>query len=218
MRRGSEQSAETRERLLEAGAEVFSAKGFRGATVREIVTRAGAANLSAVNYHFGDKAQLYGAVLERLMKQAHEKYPTRMGLKTGAPPKERLFGFVRAFLHRIFDPGIQSRMGRLMALEMVDPTPALDRVVEAVIRPLFGELCLLVRELLPRKAGYPEVDTAAKSIVGQILFYKHSAAVLERLDGRKGMNAGAIEALARHLTAFSLGGLRALRPKKRGRS
>lgn len=215
MRRKSSQSAETRGRLLEAGAEVFSEKGFREATVREIVTRAGAANLSAVNYHFGDKARLYADVLERLMKQAHEKYPTRRGLRSDAPPAERLLGFVHAFLHRIFDPGLQSRMGRLMAREMVDPTPALDRVVEAVIRPLYGELCLLVRELLPRKGGYPEVEHAAKSIVGQVLFYKHSAAVLERLDGRRTMNAAAIEGLARHITAFSLGGLKALRPARR---
>ncbi len=215
MRRKALKSGETRRRLLEAGAEVFSAKGFREASIREIVTRAGAANLSAVNYHFGGKVQLYAEVLEGLMKEAHARHPTRRGLPPDAPPAERLLAFVRAFLHRIFDPGLQSRRERLMALEMVDPTPALDRVVEAVIRPLYGELCLLVRELLPRKAGYREVERAAKSIVGQILFYKHSAPVLERLDGPRTMDAGAIEGLARHIAAFSLGGLKALRPDRR---
>ena len=53
----------TRERLLEAAGEVFAEQGYRKATIREIVRRAGA-NLNAVNYHFRDKAGLYQAVFE----------------------------------------------------------------------------------------------------------------------------------------------------------
>src|SRR5689334_6495275 len=55
---------DTKTRLLEAAGEEFAEKGFEGATVRSICARA-SANLAAVNYHFGDKEQLYlQAVLE----------------------------------------------------------------------------------------------------------------------------------------------------------
>ena len=65
---------ETRQRLLQAAAEVFAARGFRQATVREICRRA-QANLAAVNYHFRDKEGLYADVLEDAHRQALKKYP-----------------------------------------------------------------------------------------------------------------------------------------------
>nr|HID58916.1 TetR/AcrR family transcriptional regulator [Desulfobacterales bacterium] len=50
---------ETRRRLLEAACQVFEEKGYRGARAADIRKRAGV-NVAAVNYHFGDKATLYG--------------------------------------------------------------------------------------------------------------------------------------------------------------
>lgn len=54
---------ETRDRLLSAGLEVFSSRGYAGATVREICDAAGC-NLASINYYFGDKAGCYQAVRE----------------------------------------------------------------------------------------------------------------------------------------------------------
>ncbi len=56
--------AVTREKLVEAAAQVFAEVGFEAATVREICSRAGT-NGAAVNYHFGDKLGLYTEVLKR---------------------------------------------------------------------------------------------------------------------------------------------------------
>ena len=109
---------ETRERVLEAAADVFAEKGFRDATVREIVARA-EVNLAAVNYHFRDKERLYAEVLEREMRAVHAKHPID---DAGAPPEKRLRAFVAGFLHRVIDRG--SRVGRLMAREMIEPTAA----------------------------------------------------------------------------------------------
>ncbi|MEL7062020.1 MAG: TetR family transcriptional regulator, partial [Acidobacteriota bacterium] len=55
-------SADTKERLLAAGAKVFAELGFDDATVRQICAVAGA-NPAAVNYHFGDKQRFYAEVL-----------------------------------------------------------------------------------------------------------------------------------------------------------
>ena len=49
---------DVRRRLLEAASEEFAAKGYEGATVRDIVARAHA-NLNSINYYFGSKQELY---------------------------------------------------------------------------------------------------------------------------------------------------------------
>src|ERR1700757_4388292 len=93
--------AATRAHLLEAAGEGFAEVGFRSATVREICQRAGA-NIAAVNYHFGDKEQLYRAVLQETYRAAVAKYPADLGLSSRATPEERLRAFVYSFLMRIF--------------------------------------------------------------------------------------------------------------------
>lgn len=196
----------TRERLLEAAAEVFADLGFRAATVRQIVARA-KANVAAVNYHFRDKAGLYAEVLERLFADAHLRHPVAGGARPDAPAAERLRAFVAAFLHRITDPGLQSRVGRLMAREMIEPTAALDRIVERGIRPVYAHLVRLVRGI-GRGMSPAAAERAAKSVLGQILFYKHCAPVIERIDGRLPRRPREIDALAAHITRFSLEGLR----------
>ena len=52
----------TRMRLLDAAGAEFAANGFECARIRKICKRAGA-NVSAVNYHFGDKSELYVAAV-----------------------------------------------------------------------------------------------------------------------------------------------------------
>ncbi|HLY72930.1 MAG TPA: CerR family C-terminal domain-containing protein, partial [Planctomycetota bacterium] len=146
MARIVDSATDTRERLLEAGGVVFSESGFRSATVRDIVTRAGA-NLAAVNYHFGDKEGLYAAVLEHYAGAALAKHPPLGGLHPDASPEEQLHAFVRAFLLRILDKGHQAVHGKMMAREMIEPTAALDRIVEQMIRPLYGRLCAILKAL-----------------------------------------------------------------------
>lgn len=60
-RRGS---AATREAILEAATERFSAQGYGGAGVREIAADAGV-TAALVNRYFGSKERLYSEVIER---------------------------------------------------------------------------------------------------------------------------------------------------------
>ncbi|MBD0712194.1 MULTISPECIES: TetR family transcriptional regulator [unclassified Streptomyces] len=54
---------ETRDRLIRAAEEVFAAQGVHGAQLRDVVARAGQANPSAVQYHFGSRSGLLDAVM-----------------------------------------------------------------------------------------------------------------------------------------------------------
>jgi len=57
--------ADTRERLIAAAEELFAANGIEAVSLREIVRASGARNTTALQYHFGDRAGLVRAVLEK---------------------------------------------------------------------------------------------------------------------------------------------------------
>jgi len=59
-------AAAARNRILMTATQHFAAKGFHGASLREI-TAAAKVNLAAVNYHFQNKAALYCEVLSSIL-------------------------------------------------------------------------------------------------------------------------------------------------------
>jgi AcrR family transcriptional regulator len=200
-------STDTRARLLEAAAAIFSEEGFRAASVRQICQRAGA-NVAAIHYHFGGKEELYLELLRELGRRSFERYPPTLGLGANPTPEERLFAFVHAFLLRVLSEDGFGRHGRLLSREMVDPSPAFERVVEEFIRPHFEHLCGIVIAIRGRGSNEAEVRLAARSIVAQCAFYHHARALLERLSPGEPRDPSAIRALAEHVTRFSLEGLR----------
>jgi AcrR family transcriptional regulator len=60
-----EQREDTRDRIVEAAARMFSEKGFRAASTREIAARAGA-NQGLITYHFRSKLELWKAAADRI--------------------------------------------------------------------------------------------------------------------------------------------------------
>jgi AcrR family transcriptional regulator len=201
--------------LLEAAGEVFAEAGFRNATVREICRRAGA-NIASVNYHFGDKEQLYTELLRYSHGKTLEKYPPLLGVAADAPPEKKLRAFILSLLLRIFDTGPTSWHGRLMAREMIEPSAALDSLVEERIRPMAGQLSQIVAEILHRPVTDECVRQCAFSVVSQCTFYKHCHPVMVRLFPKQSeMDAANIEQLADHITKFSLAALKSFVAKKR---
>jgi len=207
---------ETRRQLLEAAGEVFAEVGFRKATVREICRKAGA-NVAAVNYHFGDKESLYAEVLRYSQQKAFEKYPPLLGVAADAPPEEKLRAFVRSFLLRIFDDGSTTWFGKIMSREMVEPTGALDSLLEARIRPMADELRGIVAEILGCPLNSEKVRFCSFSIVGQCVFFHHCRTMILRLFPEQKLDASVVEQLAGHIARFSLAAMQNLSDPKASR-
>ena len=79
-----------KERLFLGAVRVFAAKGYRGATVRDICREAGGANLNAINYYFGGKKKLYQTILEVLFTEGNRQLRERLDEIGEVPPEERL--------------------------------------------------------------------------------------------------------------------------------
>ncbi len=200
-------SPDTKERLLEAAAQVFGTQGFRRATVREIC-RLAEANLAAVNYHFRNKAGLYQAVLEEMHLRALEKYPVESRAEASAA--ERLQRLVEHLIFKLFDEDMSDCRFRLMAWEMIEPTPALDALVAKIIRPLALQLQAVVQELLGPKATAEQVRLCQLSILGQCVYHRWAQAVISRLFPEQGYTPADLRRIAAHITRFSLQALRGL--------
>lgn len=60
-----EAETDTRARLVTAGEQLFAAHGLEGVSLREITRRAGQANVSALQYHFGNRVGLLRAIVAK---------------------------------------------------------------------------------------------------------------------------------------------------------
>ncbi|MDD5383993.1 MAG: CerR family C-terminal domain-containing protein [Gallionella sp.] len=195
-------SEQTRERLLDAAREAFSQHGFQGATVREICRRA-EANVAAVNYHFGNKDGL----LAEALNFAPLKAMQLANAKADGNPEVRLRLFIRDFMLMLLDETNGSLPCRIMARELADPTPALDKIVREAIAPLHDFLGKLLREIAGGKTGEAELRRCMHSILGQCLYYRHSHPVLQRLHPKLRYDHKKIETIAEHIADFSLAGI-----------
>ncbi|MEV6423577.1 TetR family transcriptional regulator [Streptomyces sp. NPDC051662] len=116
---------DTRTKILDAAEHLFAEHGYRGTSVRAITDLAGA-NLAAVAYHFGSKAELLAAVARRVIEPITAAQ--RAGLdgllaRTPDPPVAELVG---AFAGPLFD-GMPAgdeggaRTSRLIVTILSDP-------------------------------------------------------------------------------------------------
>jgi AcrR family transcriptional regulator len=200
----------TRERLLSAAGEVFAERGFREATVRDICRAAGA-NIAAVNYHFGDKETLYREVIRMAGCAAIEKYAAPDSPPSCNSPEEGLRRFIRDYLDRLLDDGRPAWHGKLIAREMVEPTPVLDELVEEYVRPQYRCLRAIVESLLGPAATADRTRLCVTSVISQCLFFKNCRPVVERLLPEQAYCSENRASLAAHIAEFSLGAIAAIR-------
>ncbi|MEE8169996.1 MAG: CerR family C-terminal domain-containing protein, partial [Phycisphaerae bacterium] len=197
----------TRQRLVEAAAEMFVQHGFRNARVRDICRRA-RANVAAVNYHFGGKQRLYAAVLQH----AYFSLPgtdSRSLLSDETRPEARLQTIIRLFLIQLLSGGRGTLYVKLIVREMFEPTRAMAGLVDKGFRPQTQALLDIARQLLGKRATDGRVRRCASSILGQCLYYHFARPAITRLDLER-MERPDINGLTRHITDFTLGALQHL--------
>jgi TetR/AcrR family transcriptional regulator, regulator of cefoperazone and chloramphenicol sensitivity len=210
----AEQDQETRERLLNAAARLFAERGFAKVTVRDICQKA-RANVAAVNYHFGGKDGLYHAVMRTAIETMQATTEAARCAGHGLAADERIRAYVSVFIERILGKGHETWIHQLMLRELSDPTPALDMVAEDVLKPRTAYLCGIIGELIHSPADSPQVMRCALSVQSQFNSMLWSQAVA-RMMHVADIPAPTLDEIAEHITQFSLGGIRQVRPEAKG--
>ncbi len=202
------QADPTRERLLDEAEKLFAEKGFAAVSVREITTAAGA-HLSAVNYHFGSKKQLYLAVFEKRWVPRARRLMSRLEELADQDTKS-VEDMVRA-LAESFMLGFESEEERtrhhlLIHREISQPTEALKMISDQVTKPAFQRLAKLLKPCLSSAQSEEELFLYIFSVFSQVLFFSFGRSMVSRLTGRE-YDPAFRRQVAEHITRFSLYGL-----------
>ncbi len=193
---------ETSARIIAAAGAVFAERGFRGTTIRQITTRAGV-NLAAVNYHFRDKAELYVRVLREAKRCATDIIIDDIP----GDAEARLRGFIDRFVRYLLDPERPAWHGRVIALEMSNPTPALGVIILELTSPLYRDVRALIGKVVEDSASPRELDLFALSIFGQCVFYVNSRPLVEQMATDLNKTPDRIGRISTHIGDFSIAAL-----------
>ena len=116
---------DTRTKVLDAAERLFGEFGYRGTSVRAITNLAGA-NLAAVAYHFGSKAELMAAVVRRVIEPITTAQRARLDELLARTEEPTVADLVEAFVGPLFDemPADDdrgARTSRLIVTILSDP-------------------------------------------------------------------------------------------------
>jgi TetR/AcrR family transcriptional regulator len=130
-----------RTQLLEVALEVFSRRGFKSATTKDIAAEAGVTE-AVIFQHFASKEELYSAVLDnKILSRAEEAWKSKISKLIQAGDEEDLF---RSLIEDI--------------IRRYRQNPRFERVV-------------LFAALEGHKQGLAQLEASAVSILGPILNY-----------------------------------------------
>jgi hypothetical protein len=103
--------------------------------------------------------------------------------------------------------GGMSGQGRLIAREILDPSPAFVSILERYIRPHKDLLISLIADIMQINPGPEKLMSCAISIIGQCLYYAIGATVNRTVFSDTTATMGNLDQLADSVYHFSLGGI-----------
>jgi len=175
--------SDTRTQILDAAERLFAERGFRGTSVRAITTLAGA-NLAAVGYHFGSKAELMAAVARRVIEPINAAQSAGLDRLLARTPDPTVGDLVEAFAGPLFDgmpAGDESgaRTSRLIVTILSDPAeevrswtgPAEDAVRDRYLAA-FGRA---LPDLAPEELGFRIRGVLAVTAVDRVEVHNRPA-------------------------------------------
>jgi AcrR family transcriptional regulator len=195
----------TRDRLLDTAERLFAEHGYQATTMRAVTTEA-AANIAAVNYHFGTKQALLEAVVHRALGPVVEERRNRLdALELDPSVEDILDAIIGPLIERLGADAEAARVIRLIGRLLVDPDPEMRALVKAEVHEAEKfQLGMLERALpeLPREELWLRMRSMF-AVVGAHLTgaFDNPAACMP--DG------GTCEELRAQLVTFLAAGLRA---------
>jgi AcrR family transcriptional regulator len=162
MGRGRYQKSDaTRERILDAAAELFSQRGYAATGVDRLAERSGIAK-TAIYYHFGNKEGLLAALVERAATVWTEDI--RESASRGSDPAERLDRALSGMRTMVEEKPWILRLLLLLALEVADSKPEIGAVLHSIFVRARDTIVAGLRDALGRDVA--DAESVAMVMLG----------------------------------------------------
>ncbi len=197
----------TRHSIIKAAVDLFAEKGFEGASVRDIVTKA-CVNQAAINYHFKGKDGLYLEVL----KTAFEKLTDHAGFNpdklTSLSREEALRSFVYQQLRPLLFRDEMSRYIRMFAWESAHPTKVFRKFMATNSASYLTAAVDLVRRFLPPGTQKRAALCGAIWLMGQCSIFVRNRELFAQEPFSIAIDEPFVDELTELITRLAIGGLR----------
>lgn len=190
---------EAKAKILLAAEELFAARGYAGAGIRDIATGAGV-NGAMIHYYFGNKEGLYHAIIDSAAARVQQMLVEAIG---GAHSTEqRLTRFVSAYAEYIFT---HPNLARILHRELLSGAKHLKEISQPMIN------YTMLRETLMegKRRGelrHIDVELAPISLMGMIVIFQIIKPVISGALGKDGFDAQFIKRLSTHTIDLFLKG------------
>ena len=170
---------DTRQRLIDAGLEIFGTYNLEGATTRQLAEHAGV-NQAAIPYYFGGKEGLYFAVIEHLFSTNFAVIgpvvtALQAELASKKPTRDEALALLKKLLNtmleRILARKASSTWARIIMREQMQPTHAFSLIYDKGIRRVHEAVAMLLAIILDKKPTDRRVILRSHMVVGQILIF-----------------------------------------------
>jgi TetR/AcrR family transcriptional regulator len=194
---------QTRGRIVKSAEQLFAARGYSGAAIRDIARSAGV-NSAMIHYYFGNKEGLYHTILENAALEVREKLLNEVSSATSID--ERLSQFVRSYAAYIFT---HPDLARILHRELLAGGPHLKEIAHETFVANYAIASDWMRRGVRRKELRPiDIDLAPISLIGMIVIFQIAQPIISVALGRERYDEEFVERIADHTVGLFLNGAR----------
>jgi AcrR family transcriptional regulator len=194
---------EARARIVKSAEQLFAARGYSGAAIRDIA-RSARVNSAMIHYYFGNKEGLYHTILESAALEVRQKLLSE--ISTANSIDENLSQFVRAYAAYIFS---HPDLARILHRELLAGGPHLKEIAQQTFVANYAIARNWMRRGVRRKELRTiDIDLAPISLIGMILIFQIAQPIISVALGRERYDGEFVERIADHTVSLFLNGAR----------
>jgi AcrR family transcriptional regulator len=190
-------SLNARDRLLEAGVDVFGKHGFDAATTRAIAKKA-EVNIAAIPYYFNGKEGLYHHVVSHITEKLESQVESTLIEIENRAAEEKLnrqeaLVLLEKLLEKMINFMVGSpeapRFARIVLREQLYPSSAYDIIFNRLMAPMINAVSKMVATASGEKSSRV-TSLRAMTLIGQVIVFRVARETMVRALNLEGYSSG----------------------------